>query len=102
MAGLARRNTVADIARDHGITEAADLKLLTDSALEGDALTDMAKRLAPADPATPAKPKSAVKADKSQGGSGEDPEKPDPGPGRQRLAAAFEEQYDNASAAADA
>lgn len=102
VAGLARRNTVSDVARDHGITEAADIKLLTDSALEGDALAEMAKRLAPDDPSQPVKPTSAVRADPSQGGSGEDPTKPDPGPGRGRLAAAFEEQYDDASAAADA
>lgn len=80
---MQRENAVLALANAHGITDQADLDLLKQSNLQGDALAAMAARLKPAEqkPGTP-------KPDSTQGGSGE-PAKPNPGPGLPRLQAAY-------------
>lgn len=85
LAQIQRENAVLALANEHGITEKADIDLLKQSNLEGDALQAMAARLKPADPAS-----GTPKPDSSQGGSGE-ATKPNPGPGRARLASAYAE-----------
>lgn len=83
LAQMQRENAVLALANEHGITDKADIDLLKQSGLQGDALAAMAARLKPAEtkPGTP-------KPDASQGGSGE-ATKPNPGPGLPRLAAAY-------------
>lgn len=81
---MQRENAVLALANEHGITDKADIDLLKQSGLQGDALATMAARLKPTGDPKPGTPKP----DSSQGGSG-DPAKPDPGPGYPRLAAAY-------------
>lgn len=87
LADLQRDNAVLALANEHGITEKADIDLLKQSRLEGDALTAMAERLKPAET-----PSGTPKPDGSQGGKGE-PSKPETLPGVPRLAQAFEDAF---------
>lgn len=90
IAAMQRDNTVLAIANEHGITDRADIDILRQSSLEGEALSTLAGRLKPAaesDVKTP-------KPDGSQGGHG-DPPPVDPGPGVPRLAQAFDDELNN-------
>lgn len=85
VAAMQHQSMVDRVARAHGITDAGDLEFLA-SAKDEEQMARFAARLnAAAAPATP-------KPDASQGPKGGD-NKPDPGPGVARLAAAFEDEF---------
>lgn len=85
LADMQHETAVERAARKHGITDDGDLALLATA--RGDALEQMAARLAPAD-----NPTGTPKPDKTQGGKA-DETKPSAQPGTPRLAQAFEDIF---------
>lgn len=86
VAALQHQALVDRVARVHGITDPEALDILS-TAKDEQAMAKRAEWLnATKAPPTP-------KPDASQGAKG-DPNKPDPGPGVARLAAAFEDEFD--------
>ena len=86
IAAMQHQALVDRVARTHGITDPEALDILS-TAKDEQAMAKRAEWLnATKAPPTP-------KPDASQGAKG-DPNKPDPGPGVARLAAAFEDEFD--------